>query len=233
MQCGEAQSLITAYLEKRLPLNQGAELVRHIRNCSQCREELEFYLVVYVTTGMLDDEDIPDNDYSKAAEKLLLQTEQAEIKAQHQARTGRFRLIAILFILGIALSLSVGRSGVEPETEDAKMRTDGFYFGDFSLPEEIDFVDNMIAAYDDAARDFVFSQRIRAAEIDRLWRSDVELMRALRPEGELTYTLPERFLLVEGSFAARLEKGRRPEIMPQVPLTLKPFPHVGKNEGVK
>lgn len=225
MHCVEAQSLITAYLEKRLTLNQETELVRHIRSCSQCREELEFYLVVYVTTDMLDDKDIPDNDYSKAAEKLLLATEQAVVKAQHQARTGRFRLITILLILGVALSLSVGRSAVETEPEDTAMRTDGFYFGDFSLPEEIDFVDNMIAAYDDAARDFVFSQRIRRAAAEGLWRSDVELMRALRPEGELTYTLPESFLLVEGSFAARLEKAKRPEIMPQVTLTLKPVRH--------
>lgn len=230
MQCGEAQSLITAYLEKRLTLNQETELVRHIRGCRQCREELEFYLVVYVTTEMLDDKDIPDNDYSKAAERLLLATEQAAVRAQHHARTGRFRLITILLILGIALSLSVGRSAAEPETENTAMRTDGFYLGELSLPEEIDFVNNMIAAYDDAASDFVFSQRLRAAEVNRLWRSDVGLMRALRADGELTYTLPESFLLAEGSFAARLEKAKRPELMPQVTLTLKAFPHAGNGE---
>ncbi|MDE6874777.1 MAG: hypothetical protein K2P87_10020 [Lachnospiraceae bacterium] len=237
MQCSQVQPLIIPYLEdiKRrqekkpelFPLDKKAEFARHICSCPQCHEELEFYLIVYVTTDMLDDTDIPDN-YKDAVDELLEDTKWEAARALHQARTGRFRLIAILIVLAIALSLSVGRSAVEPEPEVLTPRLEGFYLGDLGLPKEIDFVDNAIAAYHDGARDFVFSQRIRAAQVDGLWRADVELMRAMRPEGVLTYVLPTSFLLSEGSFAARLEAAKKPEILYQPTLTLRPFPHAQK-----
>lgn len=239
MQCGQVQPLIIPYLEdlKRkqehnpgvFPLDKKAEFARHICECPNCHEELRFYLCAYVATGMLDDEEIPNN-YDIAVDELLEATKWEAARAQNQARTGRFRLIAILIVLAVALSLSVGRSAIEPEPEEITIRQEGFYLGDFGLPEEIDFVDNMIAAYHDGASDFVFSQRIRAAQVDSLWRADVEMMRAMRPEGQLTYTLPAGFLLSEGSFAARLEAAKRPEIVYQPTLTLKPFPHAEKTK---
>ncbi len=238
MQCSEVRPLIIPYLEdlKRrqkqepelFPLDKKAEFARHICGCPLCHEELEFYLIVYVTTDMIDDADIPNN-YKVAVDELLEETKWEAARAQHQARTGRFRLIAILVMLAVALSLSVGRSAIEPEPEEITLRTEGFYLGDFHLPEEIDFVDNAIAAYHDRASDFVFSQRIRAAQVNSLWRSDIELMRVMLPQGSLTYILPAGFLLSEGSFAARLEAAKRPEIVYQPTLTLKPFPHAEKN----
>ncbi len=95
--------------------------------------------------------------------------------------------------------------------------------GDLGLPSEIDFVDNAIAMYHDGARDFVFSQRLRRAQVEELWRSDVKMMYAMYPKSEITYTLPTSFLLLDGSYAKRLETGRRPAIMYQGRITLKPI----------
>lgn len=217
-------------LPNPLPLDQKARFVRHIRECKYCYAELEFDLIVYATTDRLNDTEF-SNNYSEAVDQLLCGTEAEIARAQHQARTGRFRLIAILLMLALALSLSVGRSAVEPEPEEISMRTKGFYLGDLGLPEEIDFVDSAIAAHHDGARDFVFSQQLRAAEVDKLWRLDVGIMRAMYLEGELTYTLPASFLLSEGSYAKRLEKGKCPEIMYQIPITLKAFPHQKKEKA--
>lgn len=217
-------------LSNPLPLDQKARFVRHIRECKYCYAELEFDLIVYATTDMLNDAEL-SNNYKEAVNQLLCGTEAEILRAQHQARTGRFRLIAILLMLALALSLSVGRSAIEPEPEEITIRTKGFYFGDLGLPEEIDFVDCAIAAHHDGARDFVFSQRLRAAEVDKLWRFDVEIMRAMYPQGELTYILPASFLFSEGSYAKRLEKGKRPEILYQIPITLKAFPHPEKEKA--
>lgn len=217
-------------LPNPLPLDQKARFVRHIRECKYCYAELEFDLIVYATTDRLNDTEF-SNNYSEAVDQLLCGTEAEIARAQHQARTGRFRLIAILLILALALSLSVGRSAVEPEPEEITMRTEGFYLGDLGLPEEIDFVDSAIAAHHDGARDFVFSQRLRAAEVDKLWRLDMGIMRAMTQEGELTYILPASFLLSEGSYAKRLERGKRPEIMYQIPITLKAFPYQEKEKA--
>ncbi len=242
--CGRAQQMILPYLEdiryqqerrggfvppdrktepaKPMPLEQKARFVRHIRSCKQCHDELEFYLIVYVTTDMIDDSNIP-NDYKEAVNQLLSETEWEISRAQQKALTGRFRLIAILLMLALALSLSVGRSAVEPEPEEITVRTKGFYLGDLGLPSESDFVDNAIAMYHDGARDFVFSQRLRRAQVEELWRSDVKMMYAMYPKSEITYTLPTSFLLLDGSYAKRLETGRRPEIMYQGRITLKPI----------
>ncbi|MDE7326171.1 MAG: hypothetical protein K2N63_07850, partial [Lachnospiraceae bacterium] len=250
--CGRAQQMILPYLEdiryqqesrggfvppdrkvepaKPMPLEEKAKFVQHIRNCKQCHDELEFYLIVYVTTDMLDDSDIP-NDYKEAVNRLLGETEWEIARAQQKARTGRFRLIAILLMLALALSLSVGRSAVEPEPEEITVRTKGFYLGELGLPKEIDFVDNAIATYHDRAGDFVFSQRLRRAQVEELWRFDVELMRAMYPGGEITYTLPTSFLLLEGSYAKRLEAGKRPEIMYQGRMTLRAFPKTKREDA--
>ncbi len=237
MQCSQAQPLIIPYLddvkrrqEKKpelFPLDKKAEFARHVCSCPQCHDELECYLIVYVATDVLNDKDIPSN-YKVAVDELLEDTKWEVARAQRQARTGRFRLIAILMMLAVALSLSVGRSAVLPEPEEITPRTDGFYLGDLGLPEEIDFVDRAIAAYHDRAWDFAFSQRLRAEQVDRLWRSDVKIMSAMRPNATLDYVLPTSFLFSEGSFSARLEAAKWPEIVYQPTLTLTAFPHAKK-----
>ncbi|MBQ9118590.1 MAG: zf-HC2 domain-containing protein [Lachnospiraceae bacterium] len=106
MQCSEVQMLITSFLENNLTLDQKWELVRHIRGCSQCRSELEFYFVVYDTIGKFGDQTVY-RDYEAAVERLLLQVEKEHQQAIRTSRLRRFRLTAFFALLAVWMSLGI------------------------------------------------------------------------------------------------------------------------------
>ena len=113
MNCTEAQSLVAPFLEKKLNLEQSMKLAKHIQGCAQCREELEFYLVVFVTTGVIEDDEWMGGDYSGAAEELLEEAQQDWQRAQRLARVRRLRLVMVLLFVGIALGVSMSRTTAE------------------------------------------------------------------------------------------------------------------------
>lgn len=220
MLCTEAQSLITPFLEKKMTLNRKIDLVQHIRNCERCREELEFYFVVYVTTGMIEDR-TTSGDYAAETEHLLEQTEREWARALHLAKVRRFRLVTILIFLGIGLSFGVGKSIAEPVPDPINAVRPSFALEGIRLPEEIDFVHNAIQAYDEAALDFALSQQVRSAVRQELWKRDSAVMWAMNGGCEIQYELPDEFMESGGSFVERMITGREPVYKPSVKLTIK------------
>ncbi len=210
MNCTEAQSLVAPFLEKKLNLEQGMRLARHIQGCAQCREELEFYLVVYVTTGVIEDDDWMGGDYSKAAGELLEKALIAWQRAQRLARVRRVRLVMVLLFVGIALGVSMSRTTAEVLPSLSAV-VPSFYLEGLELPEEISR----------KLLDFTLSRQERMLLRTRLWERDGRILAALKPGGEIRCALPEEFGLVLGSFEERLLAGRAPELKRSAYITLK------------
>ena len=54
MQCKEATSLIIPFIERELPEDKLKIFLEHIRNCKECREELEIYYTIHMYIEGID-----------------------------------------------------------------------------------------------------------------------------------------------------------------------------------
>ena len=217
MDCTEAQSLVVPFLENKLSLEQGIKLVQHIRGCKQCREELEFYLVVLVTTGVIDD--VGTGDYSGAVEELLERTGKEWQRAQLLAKIRRVRLVMVLLFVGIALGVSMSKTAAEPLPPVSAVKPS--FRLELSVPEEIAFVSRAAVIHNVELCDFTLSQQARMLVRTKLWEQDRGILLALKPGGEIHYALPEEFEAAVGYFYEKLLDGKRPEIKRSIYITLK------------
>lgn len=68
--CKEVNDLVTAYLEKRMPLGQRFQFRMHIAMCKHCREYLRQMRTTLKLTGALPDEPIPPDVRDELARRL-------------------------------------------------------------------------------------------------------------------------------------------------------------------
>lgn len=74
MNCKEVQRLLVPYINGDLEGKEEDEFVRHIRQCSECCEELEVYATVFAGIRQLDGED-EEIDYRTLVEDSLKTSE--------------------------------------------------------------------------------------------------------------------------------------------------------------
>lgn len=69
--CKEAQKLVIPYIEEQLCDTDLRRFIRHIKDCRECREELETYYIVYKGLMQLDEkEELPMNIIEALNEEL-------------------------------------------------------------------------------------------------------------------------------------------------------------------
>lgn len=69
--CKEAQKLVIPYIEEQLCDTDQRRFIRHIKDCRECREELETYYIVYKGLMQLDEkEELPMNIIEALNEEL-------------------------------------------------------------------------------------------------------------------------------------------------------------------
>ena len=54
MDCKKAQSLVTAYIMRKLNDKDLEDFLEHVDSCEECYEELEIYYTVHYTIARLD-----------------------------------------------------------------------------------------------------------------------------------------------------------------------------------
>lgn len=225
MKCQEAQTLVAPYLEGKLNLEKSMELVRHIRGCEHCREELEFYLVVLVTTGTISDEGM-SGDYQAEIEQLLKRTEQDYSRAVRRKRVRQCRLVAVLMfvliVLGMSMSSETVRSILPPSAVKPSFRLELPGLSDKSgLPQMPDYVSKAIQRYDDTAGDYALSCRERRIFAENLQSRDERIQNALLPGGSIVYAMSEKAYDLAVSLYTRLRTGKLPERKPTYYIELK------------
>lgn len=57
MDCRTAQSLINAYINRTLTIDELEHFLKHVENCPSCYDELEIYFIVYYAMMRLDDKE--------------------------------------------------------------------------------------------------------------------------------------------------------------------------------
>ena len=71
MTCLEAQSMITAFIEDNLDDKELIELIQHMRQCPDCKEELEVYYTLMVGMKQLDNNEKLSNNFAEELERKL------------------------------------------------------------------------------------------------------------------------------------------------------------------
>ncbi|MCR5322412.1 MAG: zf-HC2 domain-containing protein [Lachnospiraceae bacterium] len=104
MDCNTALGYIEPFLHDELTDEEKEGFIYHVKQCKDCRNELEFYFITHAVFDELNkDEDSEDLDYIAALDKKL------EISQKGLNRRRRLRQIAaaiiVLILLGVAAFL--------------------------------------------------------------------------------------------------------------------------------
>ncbi|WP_458407444.1 anti-sigma factor family protein [Anaerotignum sp.] len=70
MNCEAVKEMLWAYLEKELTAEEAVKIEEHLKNCAECREELELQKEMMETLSGLPDEELPDGYHTELMQKL-------------------------------------------------------------------------------------------------------------------------------------------------------------------
>ena len=99
--CKEATKMVIPYIEKQVCDKDLRKFVKHIRECKECREELETYYIVYKGLMQLDEkEELPMNIIEALNEDL-------EISDQHLKHMSLFYVLSevVKWLVNISCTL--------------------------------------------------------------------------------------------------------------------------------
>lgn len=71
MTCLEVQSKLIAYIDNNLEKNEKIDFLKHIKNCENCKEELEIYYTMIEGMRQLDDNVPFSKDFSKELDNRI------------------------------------------------------------------------------------------------------------------------------------------------------------------
>ena len=142
MTCLEAQSKIIAYIEHKLEKNDKQEFLRHIKNCSNCKEELNIYYTMIEGMRQLDENEPLSKDFSADLERRMEQEIQANRKKKDAIR-GSFVVLCV-GIMGFIIVGYVNFLGFLENQEQEKLKDAQ---GDYYYSDTFD--DILFEPYDD------------------------------------------------------------------------------------
>ncbi len=103
MDCLNAQTRITSYVDGELSGEELKEFLLHMERCPGCREELEIYYTLIEATRQLDEGQLTTSDFMKELEdKIHNELEQIRLKEYKKARQKSLLSIIILCIAAFA-----------------------------------------------------------------------------------------------------------------------------------
>ncbi|MDE6024856.1 MAG: zf-HC2 domain-containing protein [Lachnospiraceae bacterium] len=95
MTCLEAQSNILSFVEEQLPEDKKVEFVRHMKHCSNCKEELEIYYTLIVGMRKLDNNEEFSLDFKNRLDEELTRIDNRAKKAK------RFKVSSFSIVFSI------------------------------------------------------------------------------------------------------------------------------------
>lgn len=110
LSCTQVQHSIKEYLYNEMPLKEAAAFVNHVRNCKECRNELEEYYAFSAALVQLDDtaNDMEKGNFFLNVEKLLEKTEGLVLKEKKDHRKRRWMYALVVFFVAAAMGVGFG-----------------------------------------------------------------------------------------------------------------------------
>lgn len=103
MTCLEAQSKIIAYIENKLERNDKQEFLIHVKNCKECREELNIYYTMIEGMRQLDENEPLSKDFDADLERRMSQELNTNRKKKDAIRGSVLVLMIGMFSFAIII----------------------------------------------------------------------------------------------------------------------------------
>lgn len=101
MTCSQAQSYIMPFIKEELDINNLKEFLQHIKQCENCKEELEVYFTLLNGMKQLDENKIITNNFRIDFEGFLHKQEDKIIHDKNKKIQKRIILVLFMILLGI------------------------------------------------------------------------------------------------------------------------------------
>lgn len=109
LSCIQVQHSIREYLQNEMSLEDAHAFVKHVRECKQCRDELEEYYAFSSALMQLETvENTEKGDFFMNVERRLEKTENLASKEKKDHVKRRIAYIAIAFLIAAAMGVSFG-----------------------------------------------------------------------------------------------------------------------------
>lgn len=108
MTCLEAQSMITAFIDDNLDEEQLTEFIYHMRQCPDCKEELEVYYTLMVGMKQLDNNEKLSNNFSEELEKKLSYHENRIRDRKRMMIETKFGVATVVTVLLVVVLFQLG-----------------------------------------------------------------------------------------------------------------------------
>lgn len=128
MTCLEAQSKIIAYIENKLERNDKQVFLVHVKNCKECREELNIYYTMIEGMRQLDENESLSKDFDADLEKKMAQEMSSNRKKKDAIRGSMIILIVGLFSFFIIIYVNYLHFLETQEQENLKLLQGQFYY---------------------------------------------------------------------------------------------------------
>lgn len=102
MNCSDARKKIIPYIKNQLSMNDILNFIRHIEECSDCKDELEIYYIL--EHGLSDEEEEVSFDFTKSLNEQL-EKEKNDIESE-QTLLAYYQLV--YDVASVVLLFSVG-----------------------------------------------------------------------------------------------------------------------------
>lgn len=130
MTCLEAQSKIIAYIENDLERTKKQEFLNHVRECKDCKEELNIYYTMIEGMRQLDENDTLSENFSDALDERMNQ----ELRFMKKKKVV-LRNSVLLVLIGIFSIVVMGYVNFlsyleNKEQEELKKQQGNYYYSD-------------------------------------------------------------------------------------------------------
>lgn len=101
MDCRTVESLVNAYINRTMTVDELEEFIHHVRECSSCYDELETYYTVYFAVRHLD------SDKCNETMNMHKMLEEDLRNRERFVRRRRFRRYACIMGLGVLVCVAI------------------------------------------------------------------------------------------------------------------------------
>lgn len=175
MNCLDAQRLITPFIKDELSMTELEEFLAHVKECPECKEELEVYYALLTAIKLLDEEKEMSNNFNEDLNNKIRSCE--ERIRRNKFNKVRRRVVFAFVVVGVAIvsSLSIKKLSeipAAPEKPPYVLRYSG-------IPRRYDPMYELRTTYDEMAKIYVQKVKESRSALYLKNREEYEIVRPM------------------------------------------------------
>lgn len=175
MDCLNAQRLITPFIKDELSMTELEGFLAHVKECPECREELEVYYALLTAIKLLDEDKEMSNNFTEDLNLKIRNCEEHIRRNKLNKVKRRIEFVFVMIGVIIVSSLSIRKLSeipVAPTNPPYVLRYSG-------IPRRYDPMFRIRTEYDTMAKEYVKKVKAGRLEFYRKNREEYEVVRPI------------------------------------------------------